>query len=174
MEVQVMTVAARQGSPHFPSISGSIAPSTRDEMDAAVQALQAHKDEWVTVLNRERIAILERLIRDFAAVAPRWVAACLQVKGIAEDAPTAGEEWAMGPWPVLKNLQQLRQTLIDIETDGRPRLPGPVTTRPGGQLVAQVFPQTIYDRLFFSSVTAEVWMEPGVTVEELPKTQALA
>jgi len=143
-------------------------------MDAAVQALQSRKDEWVTRTVRERIASLDRLIQDFAAIAPRWVAACLQAKSVAEDAPTASEEWAVGPWPVLKNLRQLRQSLSDIETYGHPRIAGPVTTRPGGQVVAQVFPQTSYDRLFFYGLTAEVWMEPGVTVEELPQTQATA
>ncbi len=43
-----------------------------------------------------------------------------------------------------------------------------------GQMVAQVFPQSIYDRLFFSGITAQVWMEPGVTAAELPQTQAVA
>src|SRR6266480_6336150 len=169
-----MTIVTHHGSPSFPTVLGGISPSTRDEMDAAVQALQSRKDEWVTRTVRERIASLDRLIQDFAAIAPRWVAACLQAKSVAEDAPTASEEWAVGPWPVLKNLRQLRQSLSDIETYGHPRIPGPVTTRPGGQVVAQVFPQTTYDRLFFYSVTAEVWMEPGVTVEELPQTQATA
>ena len=169
-----MTIVTHYGSPSFPTVLGSISPSTRDEMDAAVQALQSHKDEWVTRTVRERIALLDRLIQDFAAIAPRWVAACLQAKSVAEDAPTASEEWAVGPWPVLKNLRQLRQSLSDIETYGRPRIPGPVTTRAGDQVVAQVFPQTTYDRLFFYGVTAEVWMEPGVTVEELPQTQATA
>src|SRR6266480_4732870 len=169
-----MTIVTRHGSPLFPTVSGSISPFTRDEMDAAVQALQSHKDEWTTRTVRERIALLDRLIQDFAAIAPRWVAACLQAKSVAEDAPTASEEWAVGPWPVLKNLRQLRQSLSDIETYGHPRIPGPVTTRPGGQVVAQVFPQTNYDRLFFYGVTAEVWMEPGITVEDLPQTQATA
>src|SRR5712692_3820335 len=169
-----MTIVTRHGSPLFPTVSGSISPSTRDEMDAAVQALQSHKVEWMTRTVRERITLLDRLIQDFAAIAPRWVAAWLQAKSVAEDAPTASEEWAVGPWPVLKNLRQLRQSLSDIETYGHPRIPGPVTTRPGGQVVAQVFPQTTYDRLFFYGVTAEVWMEPGVTVEELPETQATA
>jgi acyl-CoA reductase-like NAD-dependent aldehyde dehydrogenase len=40
-------------------------------------------------------------------------------------------------------------------------------------MIAQVFPQTIYDRLFFGGITAQVWMEPGVTASDLPKTQAV-
>ena len=169
-----MSVKIRQGSPQFPAVTGSIPSSTQETMDAAVQTLQEHKDAWVALSNRERIAILDKLINNFAAIAQLWIAASLQAKGIAGDSPGVGEEWVAGVWPVLKNLRQLRNSLSDIETYGHPRIPGPVTTRPDGQVVAQVFPQTTYDRLFFTGVTAEIWMEPGVTAEELPKTQAIA
>jgi acyl-CoA reductase-like NAD-dependent aldehyde dehydrogenase len=172
-QVQAMTIDIRHGSPQFPSVSGSVIPSTRDEMDAAVQTLQVHKDVWVALSVHERIAIVDELIKDFAAIAPRWVAACVQAKGIPEDSPAVGEEWAAGVWPVIKQLRLARQALVDIEAYGYPRIPGPVTTRPDGQVVAQVFPQTAYDRIFFMGVTAEVWMEPGVTVAELPQTQAV-
>jgi acyl-CoA reductase-like NAD-dependent aldehyde dehydrogenase len=169
-----MTTTSRHGSPQFPAASASSQASTQAAMDETVQTLQAHKDEWAALSVRERIACIDALIRDFAAIALRWVAACTAAKGIAEDDPLAGEEWTLGPFPVLKNLRQLRQALIDIEVHGRPHIPGPVTTRPDGQVVAQVFPQTGYDRLFFSGVTAEIWMEPGVAAEGLPETQALA
>ncbi len=169
-----MSVTIRQGSPQFPAVTGSIPSSTQETMDAAVQTLQEHKDAWVALSNRERIAILDKLINDFAAIGQLWIAASLQAKGIAGDSPGVGEEWVAGVWPVLKNLRQLRNSLSDIETYGHPSIPGPVTTRPDGQVVAQVFPQTTYDRLFFTGVTAEIWMEPGVTAEELPKTQAIA
>src|SRR2546429_4673351 len=169
-----MSVTIRQGSPQFPAVTGSIPSSTPETMDAAVHTLQEHKDAWVALSNRERIAILDNLINNFAAIAQVWIAASLQAKGIAGNSPGVGEEWVAGVWPVLKNLRQLRNSLSDIETYGHPRIPGPVTTRPDGQVVAQVFPQTSYDRLFVYGVTAEVWMEPGITVEELPQTQATA
>src|SRR5438132_13218244 len=110
-----MTIVTHHGSPSFPTVLGSISPSTRDQMDAAVQALQSHKDEWVTRTVRERIALLDRLIQDFAAIAPRWVAACLQANSVAEDAPTASEEWPVGAWPGLKKFRQLPQSGSDIE-----------------------------------------------------------
>ncbi len=169
-----MTTIARRGAPLFPSVSGSILPSTRETMNAAVQSLQAHKDEWVALPVRKRVALLDQLITNFAAVAPRWVAESVQAKGIAGDPICIGEEWAAGLWPVLKNLRRLRQSLVDIEAYGRPRIPGPIKTRPDGQVIAQVFPQTVYDRLFFQGITAEIWMEEGVTVADLPQTQAVA
>lgn len=168
-----MTTVERRGAPEFPSVIGSIQTSTQTAMDEAIHTLQAHKDAWVALSPHVRIALLDELIRDFTALAPRWVAACLNAKGIAEDAPTASEEWTNGPWPTLKNLRQLRQSLVEIEAKGQPKIPGPIKTHSDGQVVAQVFPQSVYDRVFFSGVTAEIWMEPGISAKELPQTQAL-
>lgn len=168
-----MAVDAHRGAPQFPTVSGNVLSSTQDVLDSAVQTLQSNKDAWVVLPTNERIALIDRLIKDFAAIAPRWVAASLQAKGVPEDSPVAGEEWGAGILPVLKNLRQLRQSLQDIVAIGHPKIPGPVTTRPDGQVVAQIFPQNSYDRLFFGGFTAEIWMEPGVTAEGLPKTQAL-
>lgn len=167
-----MTIDVHRGSPQFPTVAGSVAASSQETLDAAIEVLQSHKDEWVRISISQRIALIDQLIRDFAAIAPRWVAASARAKGLAEDSPLVGEEWAAGTWPVLKNLRQLRQSLSDIEAHGTPRIPGPVKTRPDGQVVAQVFPQDTYDRLFFSGVTAELWMEPAVTLENLAQTQA--
>jgi len=57
---------------------------------------------------------------------------------------------------------------------GVPRIPGGVTTREDGIVSARVVPADRFDRLMYPGVSAEVWMEPGVTAEELPMTQAVA
>lgn len=169
-----MSLATHPGSFQYPAAVGSVAPSSEQEMDAAVHALQARKAAWAKVSVRERIKLVQQLTRDFAALADRWVAACAQAKGIPADSLAANEEWTLGPYAVLLNLRQLRQSLADIAARGRPRIPGPVTTRPDGQVVAQVFPQSMYDRILFTGVKAEVWMQPGVTKKDLPSTMAVA
>ncbi|HEX2254209.1 MAG TPA: aldehyde dehydrogenase family protein, partial [Thermoanaerobaculia bacterium] len=55
-----------------------------------------------------------------------------------------------------------------------PRLPGPVETRADGRVVAPVFPASLWDRMFFPGVHAEVWMQPGVAAETLAENQGLA
>ena len=78
-----MTTTTHQGAPQFPTVLGSIPPSTREEMDAAIEALQAHKDEWVAFSIHDRIILIDRMIKDFAAIASRWVDASIQAKGIS-------------------------------------------------------------------------------------------
>ena len=167
-----MSIETLHGSFQFPSMASTIEPSTQDEMDAAIATLKEHKDEWTHISVEQRIALVDALLHSFAALAPRWVEAACQAKGISPASPVVGEEWGAGAWPVAKQLRQLRQALADIAAQGRPRIPGPVKTRPDGQVTAQVFPQTGYDKLFFGGVSAEIWMEPGVTSATLADTQA--
>ncbi|HET9109874.1 MAG TPA: aldehyde dehydrogenase family protein [Ktedonobacterales bacterium] len=169
-----MTTLLDKGSFQFPTASSAQAASDQATMDTAVRTLQERKDAWVSVPVRERIVLIDRLMADFHAIQGRWVAACLEAKGLAPDAPAASEEWATGAYAMLKHLRQLRASLSDIERHGSPRIPGPVRTLPDGQVVAQVFPQTLYDQVFYGGVTAEIWQQPGVTVESLPRTMAVA
>ncbi len=58
--------------------------------------------------------------------------------------------------------------------DGKPALPGPIREAADGRLRVQVFPAGPLDRITFPQTTAEVWMLPGVTREDLVRGQAAA
>ncbi len=155
-------------------VTGAARASSKAEMDAAVAALQERKGAWTEVSLSERQAILGDLSRRFLAVAERWSTLGTEAEGLAPDQPGSGEEAMVGPYFILRNLRLLRESLLDVETHGRPRIPGAVRTRPDGQVVARIFPIDLYDRTFYAGVTADVWMEPGVSAGELAKTQAVA
>ncbi|MEM7480171.1 MAG: aldehyde dehydrogenase family protein [Acidobacteriota bacterium] len=140
-------------------------------LDEAARTVADTRQRWASLAIDERISLIDRLIPDFLAVAPRWVAAASAAEGLS---PDDGEEWLTGPYLILRNLRLLRDSLEEIAHGGHPEIPGAVTTGAHGQVVAEVFPASLYDRLFYPSVTAEVWMEPGVTAAELPATQAVA
>jgi acyl-CoA reductase-like NAD-dependent aldehyde dehydrogenase len=169
-----MTTMLEKGSFQFPTATGAIPPTDQAAMDEAVRTLQARKDAWVAVPIRERVALIDRVMADFHALKDQWVAACLEAKGVGPGSPAVGEEWATGPYATLKHLRQLRMSLLDIERYGSPRIPGGVRTLANGQVTAGVFPHTGYDKVFYSGLTAEVWMQPGVSVEALPRTMAVA
>ena len=148
--------------------------TSREAMDAAVRDLQAHRRPWTEVPVRDRITLLEELIRSFLPVAERWAAASSAAEGIDPASPAAAEEPLVGPYFVVRNLRLLKKALWDVEVHGRPRIPGSVRTRPDGQVTARVFPYDVWDQVFYTGVTADVWMEPGVTEETLPETMAVA
>jgi hypothetical protein len=169
-----MTTDTQHGSPQFPTATGDIASTATTAIDSDIEDLQQHKDEWANLSLDARISLLETLGKDFASVASRLVDAGLKAKGRTDDPNNAGEEWLSSAWPVARNIRLLRQALLDIKASGHPRIPGPVKTLPNGQVVAQVFPQSPYDRIFFGGVSAEIWMQPGVQAETLATTQAVA
>jgi acyl-CoA reductase-like NAD-dependent aldehyde dehydrogenase len=162
------------GSFVYPSTGGMIPATTSDEMNVLVQGLHSRKDKWADESVENRLGYLETLIHAFSALADRWVEQVTSAERIEGDDFAIGIECMAGPYSVLRNLQGLRKALLDIQASGVPKIPGPVVTRSNGQVCAQVFPQTGYDKLLFSGYRVEVWMEPDVTPDDLPKTQALS
>ena len=140
------------------------------EIDTAVAEVAARRVAWQGLSVAGRIALLDRLIADTAAVSHRWVEVERERKRIERGSQLLGEEWFLGPWIALRGLRLLRVTLQEIERHGRPRLPGPVRCGGDGRVLARVFPTDVYDRLFFTGFNADVWMPSGVSVEEVQAT----
>jgi aldehyde dehydrogenase (NAD(P)+) len=148
-------------------------PTANDALERVLEDLAAQKQAWLSVPLSRKIELFEQVKRATAGVAERWVHAATRAKQIPEDSPLAGEEWSSGPWALLYGLTQYIHTLRDIEKHGRPQVPpGAIRTARNGQLIVDVFPSSVYDRLLLSGVSAEVWMQPGVTRENLGENMA--
>lgn len=142
------------------------APST-ERIDDDLAILSRCKDSWAGVAIPERIAYLRRVHDAVAEIAPEWVAAAVRAKGIAEGSPTEGEEWLSGPYGVLTWIAAVSETLEALAAGADPLAGFPVRQRADGQTVVRVFPHDIPERLLLNGVTADVWMEPGVTPANL-------
>lgn len=152
----------------------STAEQDHATMDRAIARLVERKQAWAGLPVKAKIDHLKQVRRNTAKIAKRWVDAAIQAKGIPADSPLVGEEWLSGPWALLYGVNRLINTLQAIEKTGKPRLKANgVHTRSDGQLVVEVFPETFYDRLLLSGITAEVWMQPGVTPQNLKDTMAV-
>lgn len=171
-----MTLQATKtsGSFVYPVADGNRPASTVDEMIAAIQTLERKKQEWAEKSIENRLQFLEMMVQDFVSLAPEWVEKVIAAQHIAENDHAIGTEWMQGPYSVLRNLQNLTQSLREIRSAKYPKIPGAITLRRNGQVSVQVFPQSIYDRILFNGYRADVWMEAGVTLEKLRQTQALA
>jgi acyl-CoA reductase-like NAD-dependent aldehyde dehydrogenase len=148
-----------------------IPPSTSEEMDAALDALQSKKVQWARLNIEKKITILDEVVRDFQTVDAEWVAAGMQAKGHEENSFGEGEEWFF-VFFIYSLLRVLKNSLQDIKRDGRPRIPGGLSTHPNGQVVADVYPQTMLDNLLLIGTKAKVWMQPGISTEEVTRGQA--
>jgi len=163
---------AKYGSAAIPEAEHRIEPTSKSTLDEALAILQDHKKEWVALDIDERIELLGELRDGVVRVAERWAEATVQAKGLTAQSAQEGEEWLGGVSPVVRNIVLLIASLRDVAKHGAPQLPKRAFERSDGQVVAPVFPTDMWDKLLFQGVTAEVWMEPAVELEDLPNQQA--
>ena len=148
------------------------APAQQAELDDAVSDLRARRAQWVSVSAADRLRLVNELRRDIARVADQWSSAVAEAEGMS---PSEAAEVALaGPYLALRQLRLLGRSLRDLAKGGTPRIPGPVTTLDDGRVSARVMPFDRFDRVMYPRVTADVWMQPGVTQADLPSTQAVA
>jgi len=143
-------------------------------LDAAVAAVAGHADAWAATSPLDRAALLDRVIADTYAASEAWTAAGCRAKGYDPSSTEGGEEMFSGIGTFVRMARTLAVSLRQIEAEGRPQFPGPVTESADGRLVVQVFPASTFDRILYAKTTGEVWIEPGVTRAELEADQAPA
>ncbi|MDI6632537.1 MAG: aldehyde dehydrogenase family protein [Bacillota bacterium] len=140
-------------------------------LDQSIQALQKHKHEWATLPVRRKMDLLLQMRKRLDELSNAWVEASVRGKQIDPESPWVGEEWGSGPWTLAESINGYLETLRTLSKGHLPK-PKKVTVRANGQVVAQVFPSNIFDRLILNGITAEVWMQPGVTKTNLSEHMA--
>jgi hypothetical protein len=126
-------------------------------LDPIIARVAARKDDWVRVDIPGRIRFLEQAIAGVLDVSEDWVREACAAKGIDPNSQVAGEEWIAGVMTTVRNLRLLAHAL---QHGGAPP-PNRLRRGPNDQLIADVFPHNLRERLMYSHMTVEVWIEPG-------------
>ena len=140
-------------------------------LDRVIAEVSAHAGAWAQVSSAQRAELLARIVRDTYAVAEEWNNAGCAAKGYDPQSTEGGEELFSGIGTFIRMAQVLRQSMLDIAAKGRPQYPGPTRHKPGRRIAVQVLPANTFDKILYSGITAEVWMEPGVTEADVQATQ---
>lgn len=147
------------------SAGTTLEPNSADEIDRALDVLTVHKDAWALMDIPNRITILDQIRHDLQKFEKRWIEASLAAKGTHYETMGEAEEWA-GISVVYRQIRLLKKALSDIALYGNPKIPGKVTTRANGQVVAQVVPTDWKEKLALPGMRAEVWMDPTVSLAD--------
>ena len=140
----------------------------RAELDATVAGLEERAPAWLELPLARKIELAASALQGSLRVADRQVAAALAAKGLEPGSPLVGEDWFAGPYIQVRALRLLIQTLKRIERHGEVRVPAKlIRQRANGQTAVRVFPGDLLDGLLFRGFSAEVWMEPEVTPDNL-------
>ncbi len=144
-------------SPSFPEAPSKIAPTSFENLDQKLSRLNENKRKWARLNPAQRVELLERVVSDLQNVASEWAEASARAKGFHQGDPREGEEWLAGPYQVARSLRLMIESL---QYNGV-KAPSKVYDHASGHTVAQVFPDTTYDRLMFQGIKGEVWIQPG-------------
>lgn len=164
-----MSIAER--SALYQERTGSV--TTEDQIDRFLDELTAARSRVRETPLSERRALAQACLDGMLRHRREWVEAGCRAKGISLDSPMAAEELGAGPMATVRYLKLLVNSLKDIEEQGVPRLPGEPKTGPDGHLRVPVLPcKGMFDQIAFGGFKAHVWMEPGVTRENLQQNMA--
>jgi hypothetical protein len=134
-------------------------------LDRDIAVLRSSAGQWVATPLGEKRNLLEAAHRATADVADEWVRVSCRGKGIAMNAPAAGEEWMSGPYLVLSTIAALIRLIGQLEAGMNPLDRVKARTLPSGHVALRVFPASLEDRVV-AGYSAEVWLRPEVTLEQ--------
>ncbi len=150
---------------------GAPPSSSQSQMDAAIARLLEGAKTFAELSLSQRIVLATAMQRGFLRVAKRMVRAGCEAKCLTLGKAEEAEEWATGPWGVVRQLRLIRESLAALETSGNTPI-GAVGRTIDDRLSVRLFPGNAIDSTLFKGITAEVRMQPDVTVESLERDRA--
>ncbi len=136
--------------------------SQYQNLDQAIAELGAGKLAWAQTSPMARIKTLKEIKDCLMAVSRDWAETAARKKLMPAGSVLVGEEWMSGSLPVMMACNALMVTLSGMA--GKTflnKLPSRITV--SGQTAVRVIPHSIWDHLLLSGITAEVWMQKGIT-----------
>jgi acyl-CoA reductase-like NAD-dependent aldehyde dehydrogenase len=161
---------ARVGAPQRASATPP-RPTAQRELDQAVARLQEGATAFLRLSLPDRITLARGMQAGYLRIAERSVQVGCEAKGIPRGTPMEGEEWATGPWSVVRQLRLIAESLDALARAGNTPV-GPVGRAADGRLTAQLFPANRIDGVLFSGITVDVRFQAGLDEERMHAARA--
>jgi aldehyde dehydrogenase (NAD(P)+) len=99
------------------------------------------------------------------------VRAACGAKGIPTGTPVEAQEWSAGPWPVIRQLRLIVESLTALQHTGNTPI-GPVSRTTDDRVTVRVFPANAIDGVLFAGVTVDVRMQAGISEAQMHDSRA--
>ncbi|WP_432559015.1 aldehyde dehydrogenase family protein [Granulicoccus sp. GXG6511] len=143
-----------------------------DAIDQAVRRLADGAGRWVDRSLASRAALIRATHATIAESAEAWTAAAVTAKG-DPGAQVEAEEWLSGPYAALGGFLGIAESLELLAAGRSPAAGLRVGTAPGGRVTLRVLPGNARDWTLLNGFTADVWLRPGVSLDQAQKTAGL-
>lgn len=145
-------------------------PTPSDHLDRCAGELTAARERLTATSLAERRALMEECLDRLVQLAPQWVEAACEAKGIPAGSPLRGEEVAAGPVATARHLRLLIDNYKAVEKHGHIPLPAAPVELPDGSLGVQVMPvRGLFDSLVFAGFRATAALSPEVKRSDLER-----
>lgn len=142
-------------------------------LDVSIAKVKGASKEFAKLSIDERISMLERMRHGYREIAEESVRLACAAKGIDFGSPTSGEEWLAGPMVTIRVLRLTEEALREVKQYGAPRIkPSDIRDLPDGRIAVKVFPNNSFDSTLLAKHLGEVYMEKGITRDNLKDHQA--
>jgi len=142
-------------------------------LDQVLAKAGDRKTVWARLPIKDKIQYLVEVREAALAHAQRWADAETKAKQLRDGSPLVGAEaWLAGPYGLVAWVSASIQTLTALDTGADALGPVKLSRSIDGRLVARVLPFDIYEELLFQGITADVWMQEGVTEQNLRENMA--
>jgi aldehyde dehydrogenase (NAD(P)+) len=145
--------------------------STLNQLNEAVNRVRTSAGKFAGLKIEQRIALVDAMQQGYQNVAESSVKAGCSAKGIDFNSPAAAEEWATGPWCVIRHLRLVREQLESIRRSGNTTI-GKVSQAMDGRTMVEVFPTSTIDGLLFQKCKVEVRMQQGFDADMVDQWRA--
>ena len=159
--------AARMGI----TSSLSTRPTAERRLDEAVARIRTGAPVFARMSIGERIGLARSMQAGFLQIAEQIVRAACAAKGITLGTPAEGEEWATGPWCIVRHLRLIAESLESLQRAGNTPV-GKTRRTTDDKLTVRLFPSSAVDGVLFKGITADAHMLAGVGDAELRDTRA--
>jgi hypothetical protein len=145
-------------------------PSPTDHVDRCARELSESRAKLAALSLAERRALMEDCLERVVQLAPEWVDAACEAKGIAPGSTLRAEEVTAGPVSTARHLRLLIDNYKALEATGRIPLPAPPKQRDDGALLVQVMPvKGLFDSITFAGFKATAVLGPQVKLADLDR-----
>jgi aldehyde dehydrogenase (NAD(P)+) len=140
-------------------------------LDEAVARLRDAAPKFARLPLADRIVLVRSMQAGYLRIAEQSVQAACAAKGIPPGTPAEGEEWATGPWCVVRHLRLIAESLAALKRTRNTPI-GKIARAPDDRLAVRVFPANGIDGVLFSGITVEVRLQAGIGEAELQSSRA--